>query len=154
MEGAGRRRGTLPALAALVVGLAYAAISVYWGFGGTWLVSTVGESLTRASAADLFAVWAAAALKLVAAVLPLLAIGQRLRVLTWIVAVILTGYGFVLTFIGLLVQAGIIKAAPHADHRALEWHAYLWDPWFLVWGLLVSAALLQSRDRNGKVLPI
>jgi len=32
-----------------------------------------------------------------------------------------------------------------ADHRALAWHAYLWDPWFLVWGVLVTAALLRSR---------
>jgi hypothetical protein len=32
-----------------------------------------------------------------------------------------------------------------ADHRALAWRAYLWDPWFLVWGLLVTAALLRSR---------
>jgi hypothetical protein len=28
------RRGRLPALAGLVVGLAYAAISVYWAVGG------------------------------------------------------------------------------------------------------------------------
>jgi hypothetical protein len=27
------------------------------------------------------------------------------------------------------------------DHRALAWHTYLWDPWFLMWGLLVAGAL-------------
>ena len=58
---------------------------------------------------------------------------------------ILTGYGLVLTAVGLLVQAGVVAASAGADHRALEWHAYLWDPWFLVWGLLVTAALLRSR---------
>ena len=37
----------------------------------------------------------------------------------------------------------MIAASAGADHRALEWHAYLWDPWFLVRGLLVVAALLR-----------
>ena len=39
----------------------------------------------------------------------------------------------------------MIGTPANADHRALAWHAYLWDPWFLVWGLLVTAALLRSR---------
>ncbi|PZS36509.1 MAG: hypothetical protein DLM59_01075 [Pseudonocardiales bacterium] len=49
---------------------------------------------------------------------------------------------------GLMVQFGVIAASASADHRALAWHAYLWDPWFLVWGLLVTAALLRARHRN------
>jgi uncharacterized membrane protein len=102
--------------------------------------------------------WAAAVVKAIAAVLPLLAVGgwslvadqgrlRPIRVLAWIEAVILTGYGLVLTVTGLLVQAGIVAAAADADHRALRWHAYLWDPWFLVWGILVVIALLRSRPR-------
>ena len=47
--------------------------------------------------------------------------------------------------IGLLVQAGVIGRSAHPDNRALEWHAYLWDPWFLIWGLLSVTALLRSR---------
>jgi hypothetical protein len=47
--------------------------------------------------------------------------------------------------VGLLVQAGLIGTPGGADHRALAWHAYLWDPGFLVWGVLVTAALLRSR---------
>jgi len=58
----------------------------------------------------------------------------------------LTSYGLVLTVTGLLVQAGVVTAAANADHRALKWHAYLWDPWFLVWGILVLIALLRSRQ--------
>jgi hypothetical protein len=37
--------------------------------------------------------------------------------------------------VGLLVQAGVIATATNADHLSLKWHAYLWDPWFLVWGI-------------------
>ncbi len=47
-----------------------------------------------------------------------------------------------------MVQLGVIASSASADHRALAWHAYLWDPWFLVWGLLVTAALLRTRHRN------
>ena len=156
----GTRPGRWPALGALAVGLAYAAISAYWGLGGTWLLSTVGISLSRPGqaghAAALLAVWGAAVLKAVAAVLPLLAVGgwprltdrgllRPVRMLAWIEAAILTGYGLVLTVTGLLVQAGVVPAAADADHLALRWHAYLWDPWFLVWGILVVVALGRSR---------
>jgi len=152
--------GAWPARAALVVGLAYAGISMYWGLGGTWLLDTVGGPLAaggRAGRAGVMAaVWGAAGLKAIAAVLPVLAAAsgpvpwQRpLRVLAWAEAIILTLYGLVLTTVGLLVQTGLIRAGADADHRALAWHAYLWDPWFLLWGLLVTAALLRGRRPHG-----
>lgn len=105
------------------------------------------------SAGGLTLVWAAAVLKLVAALLPLAAVGligwsaahRWTRSLSWIEASILTLYGLVLTAVGLLVQADIVHASPHADHRALAWHAFLWDPWFLAWGALVTIAMLASR---------
>jgi hypothetical protein len=136
----------------------YALVSIYWGLGGTWLIDTVGGSLERAgrarSAGVLAAVWGAAVLKLIAAVLPLVALSPRAasasrtpggRALSWLAGVILTTYGFVLTAVGLLVQAGAIHESANADHRALAWHAYLWDPWFLVWGMLILAAMRWSR---------
>ena len=157
-----------PAVAGLVVGLAYAAISVYWAVGGRWPLNTVGISLSQPGQAGhlaaLLAVWGAAAVKAVAAVLPLLAIGvwprtanggpRRLaRVLTWIETAILVSYGLVLTASGLLVQAGVIKVAAHADRLAREWHAYLWDPWFLIWGIFVFLALWRSRSASQNHLP-
>jgi hypothetical protein len=166
-DSATSRRGMLPALAGLAVGLAYAAISVYWAVGGRWLLNTVGISLSQPGQAGhlaaLLAVWGAAAVKAVAAVLPLLAIGvwprtangglrKLARVLTWIEAAILTGYGLVLTASGLLVQVGVIKAAP-ADRLAMKWHAYLWDPWFLIWGIFVFLALWRSRPASQDHLP-
>ena len=150
--------GLRVAQVAFAVGLLYAAISLYWGAGGTWLLDTVGSGLGKGhggSALVVLAVWLAVGLKVIAAVLPLLAVtadtstGSRrprlIRALAWIEALILTVYGLAWTAVGLLVQAGVIAASATADHRALEWHAYLWDPWFLVWGLLVTAALLRSR---------
>jgi Protein of unknown function (DUF3995) len=148
------------AWAAFAVGLLYAAVSVYWGLGGSWLLDTVGASLTQAgrsaSALLVLAVWLAVGLKVIASVLPLLAVGavaarvrwlHLIRALACVEAAILTVYGLNLTAVGLLVQAGLIGTPASADHRALAWHAYLWDPWFLVWGLLVAAAILRSRQR-------
>ena len=92
------RWGLAVAWAACAVGLLYAAISVYWVMGGTWLLDTVGGSLAKLgrahSAGVIAAVWGAAALKLIAAVLPLLAVHHRgssrrdhgLWVLAWIAA--------------------------------------------------------------------
>ena len=94
----------------------------------------------------MLAVWAAVVIKMVAAVLPLLALrrvtssgwNRAVSLLAWIEAGILTVYGLVLTVVDMLVQAGTIHQSAGADHRALAWHAYLWDPWFLIWGLLVA----------------
>lgn len=68
-----------------------------------------------------------------------------MRGAAWLAAVVLVLYGGVLTLIGLLVQAGVVHASAHGDHKALRWHAFLWDPWFLVWGLLLATALALSR---------
>jgi hypothetical protein len=103
------------------------------------------------------AVWAAVVLKAVAALLPLPVCLSappskrhgRLRLLAWAQAAVLTLYGLVFTLAGLLVQVGIIHQRRTADRRALVWHAYLWDPWFLVWGILVIIALaLTSTSRT------
>jgi len=147
--------------AALVLGLLYGVVSAYWGLGGVWLLDTVGGSLEQQARAGTAivkaAAWFAVVLKLVAAVLPLLVLrrlgstgwwDRALWVLAWTEAAILNIYGLVLTATGLLVQAGVIRVSPTADHRALAWHAYLWDPWFLIWGLLVTTALLRSRPRR------
>lgn len=149
--------GVGAARAAAVVGGLYAAVSIAWGLGSTVLLDTVGGELAAGGRAGTpliaMALWMAVALKLAAVALPLLmATGATpprwvgiIRVLTLIEAVVLTGYGLVLTSVGLLVQADVVHAGVGADHRALAWHAFVWDPWFLVWGLLVFAALLAGR---------
>ena len=54
--------GMIAAWAACAVGLLYAAISVYWGLGGTWLLGTVGGSVAKLGRAHnagvIAAVWA------------------------------------------------------------------------------------------------
>jgi len=147
--------GRAAAWLALLVGLAHAMVSAYWVTGGRWLLDTVGGTFERAGrsggATVVLAIWAVVVVKVIAAVLPLLVnlhLGSpttRRRVcrLAWLEAWILLGYGLAYTSVGLLVQAGVVRSV-QANHRALAWHAYLWDPWFLVWGLLVITALRNS----------
>ncbi len=149
------------AWAAFVLGAAYAAVSAYWGLGGTGLLDTLGGALERAarsgSAGSLVLVWTTALLKLCGAVLPLAVVrgagftSRRRwpRNLAWIESAGLTVYGLVLTVVGLLVQAGVLTASRHADRRALAWHAFLWDPWFLGWGVLVTIAMFSTRAPAG-----
>lgn len=145
------------AQAAGIVGLAFAAVSVYWGFGGTSLVDTVsGVMAEQARAGDsgvLVAAWVAVVLKTVAIASPLLALRpmtrpkwtHRARALTWVQAAILMTWGLLQTTGSLLLLTGVIHS--DTNRRVLAWHAFLWDPWFLVWGVLVAGALLSSRPR-------
>jgi uncharacterized protein DUF3995 len=148
--------------AALLLGVLYAGVSAYWGLGGTALLDTVGGAFQRAgrtgSVGLVAVVWLTVLLKLLAAILglvivlgrPPLAAAQRrlVRRMAWAAAVILIVYGGVLSITGWLVQLGIVSPAANADHRALRWHAFLWDPWFLAWGLLLAIGLARSADRR------
>ncbi len=153
--------GWWAATAALVVGLTYTVVSAYWVLGGRWLLATVGTSLDtdRQSARMVLAVCAAVVLKVVCVLIPLQACRparrskwhRRFRRLAWAEGAALMIYGFVLTSVGLLVQAGVIHPGRTADRLALAWHAYLWDPWFLVWGLLVVITLIVNPTDGGNV---
>ncbi|MEP7179899.1 MAG: DUF3995 domain-containing protein [Pseudonocardiales bacterium] len=142
---------------AFALGIGHALVSAYWGSGGSWLLDTLGGTLEdaarRGGVGVAVALWGVAAVKVIAAVLPLVATRpgirhrRKLRLLTWIEACVLTGYGLALTCVGLLVQVGIVSTTD-ADHKALAWHAFLWDPWFLAWGVLCIVALRSSRRSN------
>ena len=149
------------AYAAGILGLLYAGVSAYWGAGGTGLRETIGGGLEREGRAGttgvLVIVWITVALKLAASTIGVLAVvpprGLSGRTYTWVrrgawlAALVLTVYGGVLTLIGLLVQADVVHRSATADQTALRWHAFLWDPWFLLWGLLLATALTLSRRR-------
>lgn len=69
------------------------------------------------------------------------------RTVAGFAAVLLVLYGGVLTAVGLAVEAGVLDAAAGADRHAMAWPTYLWDAWFLVWGLCLGTALWLSRAR-------
>lgn len=143
---------------ACVVGLLFAAVSAYWGLGGEGLLDTValGDEARAGDTAVFVAVWAAVVLKTIAAVLPLLALrplesrawNRTVWALAWTGAAVMFLYGLVQTSVGLLLKADVLHASAGADERVLAWGAFVWDPWFVIWGLLAAAALLRGRDRR------
>ena len=48
-----------------------------------------------------------------------------------------------LTAVEAVALTGVL--GPAADRRALLWHVVLWDPWFLLWGLLLLVAAVGRR---------
>ena len=139
--------------AAVLLGLGNAAVSAYWLFGGTALLDTVSGDIERWGRERGPSVLAALAfvvlVKTAVAVAPLVDVDKPWkRWVQWIerlAAWVLVGYGGLLTAVGLLVQSGVIKASDDADTRALAWHTYFWDPWFLLWGGALMVHLRQAR---------
>lgn len=150
------------AWAAFALGLPSAVISTFWGLGGIWLLDTVGGALEengRAGNPALIAVvWLAVLLKLVASLIGVAAVrswfptwARLTRIIGWMAGAILFLYGLVLTAGGILVEIGVISASADADRRAIRWHAFFWDPWFLLWGgcLLLAMALSRGDATSG-----
>lgn len=152
--------GTAAALAAALLGVLFAGVSTYWALGGSWLLATVGGALeARGRAGDpavVMLVWASVVLKLIAAFLGVAVVrrwfggvlGRLVRIAAWVAAVVLVLYGAVLTIGGSLVVSGVITPSPDADLRAIRWHAFFWDPWFLIWGSFLLLALVRARRRT------
>jgi hypothetical protein len=144
---------------ALTVGLLNAAVSAYWGLGGTAGLDTVGgrlEEMARARAPlTLVAIWVVVAVKIAGAVLGVMLLRGRPRprrhfllVGTWIAACVLVLYGGTLVAGQALLVAGVIQASPDADWTGIYSHLYLWDPWFLLWGVLLLTVAIGATQRR------
>lgn len=60
----------------------------------------------------------------------------------WTATVLLVLYGGANIAVLLLVEARVVDAPADLDWRGLHGHLYLWDPWFLGWGVLLGIATL------------
>jgi len=147
-----------PGYAAASVAFAFAAVSVYWGLGGTAGVSSLGGSIEqRALAHDPLIValaWITGGLKVVGGLLALALVQpwgrrlpRRLLLLTaWSGAVLLSVYGALQLTGVALIRFGV-------DPTVLLWRLLLWEPWFLVWGLLLGMAAWCARQCRTNGLP-
>jgi len=148
------------AAAYLAAGLAFASAATtgYWLFGGTALLETLGGSVERLARDRSTAAFALAAavlvVKSVAGALALLLLSPALRgwrmivALDILAAVVLCLWGGANVLAGAAVLSGAIERAD-IDRHALRWHVFLWDAWFLVWGIaLALAAVGAIHDRH------
>jgi hypothetical protein len=143
------------AYGAAMLAAGHAAWTVYWTIGGTALLDTVGgsveEAARRGGAAAVALGGATVVLKVAGGLLALALVrpeGRRLparlveRAATGAGA-LLALYGGVLVVVGAVALTGALGEP--ADPHALRWHVLLWDPWFLLWGLLLLGAGLGRR---------
>ncbi len=57
-------------------------------------------------------------------------------------------WGAANVLIGAAVLSGAIERAG-IDRHALRWHVFLWDAWFLVWGIALALASVDAiHDRH------
>ena len=151
--------GVIAAYAAAVVAFGYALVSLYWAAGGRALLSTVGgyvEHLTHQGGAVPVIVALAVVLAKVAGGLLALALvrpWEQVVPRRWLLAgtaavsLLLMAYGGINVLAGSLVLSGVIHPAGSVDRTALRWHVGLWDLWFLVWGILLTLAVVRFWRR-------
>ncbi len=152
--------GSARAAAYIAAGLTFAsaATTAYWLFGGTAFLDTLGGSLERPARERSSAAFALAAtvvvVKSIAGALALLLLGPAGRgwrlilALDILAAAVLCLWGAANVLVGALVLSGAIERAD-IDRHALRWHVFLWDAWFLVWGIALALAVAGAiRDRH------
>lgn len=139
------------------VGVVHAGFSAFWALGGQWLLPTVGQWAVELSARSPVAAGAGlglvALVKLLAAVVPVavahdLVPGRRLwRAVSWVGGSLLVVYGGVNVVVSSAVLLGVVQPEGGYDRQAMQGHALLWDPLFVLWGGALVASLWLSRRR-------
>ncbi len=149
---------------ASALAIASAAVSLFWTLGGTLLLDTVGgsfEKLARTRSPLALALGTATSLAKIGAALLSLAVvrpwGRRVpdRVLVGanvFVSVVLVTWGSANVVAGTLALTGVVSSADGLNEHALQWHVFIWDLWFLVWGIALALALLGVRSANRTIV--
>ncbi|MGI8855695.1 MAG: DUF3995 domain-containing protein [Thermomicrobiales bacterium] len=139
--------------AACIWAFVFAAISFYWAAGGRAGAATNAPAITaHVLARDpgwIAILWATGVLKVVAGLLALALVRPWGRVFPrWLLMIAAWG---AVALMGLyegaasmiqhaLMVTGVIATPTGLGSRSARWHLLLWDPWWLVGGLLFAAA--------------
>jgi hypothetical protein len=150
------------ARAAAWLAFASAAVSAYWTLGGDWLLDTVGgaiEDLARERSPAAVVLGSTVVLIKVgvgalAIMLPRLSAdtpGRRLVLVAGTgAAAVLCLWGGANVAVGGLVLSGAVETSAEVDRHALRWHVFVWDLWFLVWGLALAVAVAAARRTRSR----
>ena len=151
------RSTTWAGYAACVWALSFAAISFYWAAGGTAGSDTIGPTITNMAHDPAFiaVLWVTGTLKLLGGFLALALVhswgrGLPRRVLliaAWGGGILMALYGAGSWVQEGLMVVGVIRIPTGLGHTAAVWHVLLWDPWWLLGGILFIIAA-WSFDRS------
>lgn len=146
-----------PAYAAAAWSFAFAALSFYWAAGGTVGAETLGNEIERLSeerdSGFVAELWVTAVLKVLGGLLALaLAQPQQdliprraLGIAGWIAGGLITLYGAANLVQHGLMEAGAVDTPDGLGSEAVTWHLALWDPWWLLGGILFLLAAREYR---------
>lgn len=144
---------------ACAAGLVHGASSLYWAFGGRWLLPTVGEwavAVVETSPLQAGALLGVIGIiKVAAAVIPVGVEFGRIRwarfwrVVCWVSGLFLIAYGGLNAIVSGAVLAGLTRPDGGYDIEAMIGHALLWDPLFFAWGVALVTWLGLTRRRRG-----
>jgi hypothetical protein len=143
----------------------FAAVSVYWAAGGTAGIETQSASIQELGEQRdpwfVAVLWGTGILKAAGGLLGLALVQpwgrlfprRFLLIAAWGAGLGMAIYGG----LGILVDAfrivGVIPIPEAADLATVLWHILLWDPWWLLGGILFVAAARHSqrpaRNRSG-----
>jgi Protein of unknown function (DUF3995) len=160
-----------PAYAAASWAFVFALVSFYWALGGTVGAATNAPAITEPvlarEPAAVAVIWITGALKLLLAALALLLLWPRPRRVptwasNWLPRRLLIGTGWVVTALmagyeGLaslvqhaLMVAGVLDIPAGLGETSARWHLVLWDPWWLLGGVLLGLAtwVFQRASRG------
>ncbi len=134
--------------------LLFAAVSIYWAAGGTIGADTVGDRVTRLPGIVAL-LWAVGAAKLVGALLALALVRSSARLarrrlmltIAWAAGAGMILYGGANLAVRGLMALGRIRTPDSMHSTAATWHLALWDPWWLLGGILFATAA-WSYDRT------
>jgi hypothetical protein len=132
-------------------------MSFFWAAGGTTGIETLGNEIERRARERepgfVTEVWVTGVLKVVVGLLALAPVrpwGRRLPrralvITTWVVGAGLALYGVANLIQHGLMKAGAIDTPSGLGSDAATWHLLLWDPWWLLGGVLFIAAAWSAR---------
>lgn len=156
-----------PGYAASAWAFIFAAVSFYWALGGTVGLATLGTTLyALALARDPVAIavggWGAGAAKLLGGFLPLALLSCRmlprfrraLRVLAGAGGIGMALYGGASLVQHSLMLTGAIALPAGLGLFGARWHLILWDPWWLLGGLLFLMAAWFAGEPLSKLVPL
>jgi len=148
------------AYAACAWAFAFAALSFYWAAGGTAGAETIGEAVTKPVLARepgwIALLWATGVLKALGGLLALSLVQPWGRAIPrWMRLTAAWGAGALMFLYGgasmvqfTLMAAGVLSVPASVDATAVRWHLLLWEPWWMLGGLLFMAAAWLAGRRG------
>lgn len=149
-------RKTVPVYLAAIWALLFAAASFYWAAGGKIGLDTLGDTINDLNNDSTFVafVWLTAIVKLAMVGLAVFLLYPRhgfiphklVRIGAWTAGIVCVVYGGLNLAARGVMALGVIPTPESMYSTAATWHLLLWDPWWVLGGILFIWAAHQTKD--------